>query len=109
MNSIAYVVLRCSSLETSRAWFEALGFQLTAETHPPGPMHYSMNLAGVVLELYPLRNKSTSGLRLGLYINDPERADERALRTGGERLAADHQSIVLRDPDGHTIELIAND
>lgn len=109
MAELSYLVLRCSNLGASRAWFEALGFQLSVERHGSGPEHYSLELGSVVLELYPSGSQSTSGARLGLKVSGPVAASNAALKLGGKLISSDAKSVVLRDPDGHTFELMADE
>ena len=97
------MVLRCSDLERSRAFYEALGFTLTSEQHGSGPRHYSTRVGQTVLELYPDASGSTRGLRLGLRLVDVPAAISAVVEMG----------VVLRpgspptidDPDGHRLEL----
>jgi hypothetical protein len=63
----------------------------------------------VVLELYPLSSKSTAGLRFGIRVPDLalvlealKSADSTAIIRRGDE---GPQTALLRDPDGHEIEL----
>lgn len=106
---IDYVVLRCAELARSRRFYEALGLRFEEEQHGRGPPHLSANLGGVVLELYPASTKSTAGLRFGLRVpslavvlDALARVGEGAvIRIGDEA----PRSALLRDPDGHEVEL----
>lgn len=106
VRSLAYVVLRCADLERSRQFYEALGLYLSAEQHGKGSKHYSSDLGGVVLELYPLAGRATSGLRLGLVVSDLDRVIE-SLRSWGAEVAttASPVTATVADPDGHQIAL----
>src|SRR6185436_14374387 len=73
MPALAYVVLRCSDLERSRRFYEALGLALRAEQHGAGATHYSMTLGDVVIELYPVQAEPSVGVRVGLRVADPQR------------------------------------
>jgi catechol 2,3-dioxygenase-like lactoylglutathione lyase family enzyme len=91
-----------------REFYEALGLALVAEQHAAGPRHYSATIGGTVLELYPRRDAETRGLRFGLSVSDfatavsaVERVGVRVVRTEAARTP----SAIVRDPDGHTIEL----
>ena len=107
MAELAYLVLRCTDIELSRAWYEGLGFQLVPEKHGSGPAHYSMELSGVVLEIYPLKSASTAGARVGIRVAAPVAASKKALEVGGELVSSSAEGVVIRDLDGHTFELMA--
>ena len=103
-----YVVLRCADLERSRQFYESIGLRLVAEQHGAGAKHYSCDVSGVILELYPFAGKSTSGLRLGLVVPDLQRVVE-ALRSNGTAVSTSEPdgaaAANVADPDGHQISL----
>jgi len=103
---LSYVVLRCADLERSREFYESLGLQLVPEQHGTGSKHYSCDVGGVTLELYPLTGKSTSGLRLGLVVPDLDRVTE-SLRSHGMTVTTNEStaSATVTDPDGHQLSL----
>ncbi len=105
---LAYVVLRCADLERSRRFYELLGLQLVPEQHGKGSRHYSCEMGGVTLELYPLAGASTAGLRLGLVVSDLEGVLE-SMRAIGASIAGTGpggmSSVTVVDPDGHQIAL----
>ena len=87
---VTLIVLRCADLERSVAFYAALGLTVTREQHGTGPVHFSCTLDhGVVLELYPRGGRDTSGLRLGLRVDD----------------GIAGKGTVVTDPDGHQLEL----
>jgi catechol 2,3-dioxygenase-like lactoylglutathione lyase family enzyme len=104
---LEYVVLRCADLERSRAFYQALGFELVAEQHGSGARHYSCAVGGIVLELYPLSGRPTSGLRLGLGVSSVEAVTEAMKQLGVSPVPVlpgeSSPSIVIQDPDGHEI------
>ena len=108
VRGLSYVVLRCADLERSRQFYETLGLQLIPEQHGKGLKHYSCDLRGVTLELYPLADRSTSGLRLGLVVSDLDRVMA-SLRSKAIAVALRSSegtaSATVMDPDGHQIEL----
>ena len=105
--ALAYVVLRCSDLERSRMFYEALGVALRAEQHGAGARHYSMTLGDVVIELYPIQGEPSAGVRVGLRVADPSAAVASVRAAGGEVVRVDADGALVRDPDGHTIHLAA--
>lgn len=107
---VSLVVLRCADLDATRDFYAALGLRLIPEQHAMGPRHYSSTCDGVVLEFYPLEGRPTSGLRLGLALSAALFSQERASQAGGT-LVRDSESpsggrrVILRDPDGHTLDI----
>ena len=51
--ALSLIVLRCSDVNASRRFYEALGLSFTTEKHGAGPEHYACRLGDLVLELYP--------------------------------------------------------
>jgi catechol 2,3-dioxygenase-like lactoylglutathione lyase family enzyme len=108
VHRVAYVVLRCADLERSRRFYEGLGLRLSPEQHGSGAKHYSCDVGGLILELYPLSDKPTSGLRLGLVVSDLDRILEslRALGAVVGAISSEGSSpVTVIDPDGHRIAL----
>jgi lactoylglutathione lyase len=107
---LSYVVLRCGDLARSLRFYEAMGLQLVPEKHGSGLKHYSCDVGGMILELYPFAGASTSGLRLGLIVPDLDRVAE-SLRSEGAavtlRESGGTAAVTVTDPDGHQIELCA--
>lgn len=108
------LVLRCADPQRSADFYGALGLHFVRERHEVGPTHFSAELGGFVLELYPTHADSsrgdTSGVRLGLRLATSCDSVLQALSIGGtlvspEQLCASDRDIVVRDPDGHTLAL----
>jgi len=106
---LTVLVLRCSDIERSRVFYERLGLRFVAEKHGSGREHYSTRIGSVVLELYPRTDADTRGLRIGFSIRDLATTLEVLQRNGSSpiRVALDASppSALIRDPDGHWIEL----
>ena len=99
------MVLRCADIERSRQFYEALGLRLSPEQHGTGAKHYSCDVGGTVLELYPLSGSGTPGLRFGLIVSALDRIVD-SLRSSGAAVAQDSPtSATVVDPDGHQIAL----
>lgn len=108
MARLNLLVLRCRDLDRSRQFYAALGFELTAEKHGGGPIHYSIALGSTVLELYPT-SAASSNVRLGLEVRDVGAAVEAIRALGGSverELVTGQDSAVVRDPDGNQVELV---
>lgn len=107
--ALTLLVLRCSDVEQSRAFYESLGLRFVAEKHGSGLAHYSTRLGSLVLELYPRTDADTRGLRIGFSIADLSRALEVIRRHGYSptrvALEASPPRALICDPDGHWIEL----
>jgi catechol 2,3-dioxygenase-like lactoylglutathione lyase family enzyme len=104
---LSLVVIRVADLAVSRRFYGQLGLAFRSEHHGGGPEHLSTDLGGAVLELYPTGSgPATQGLRLGLVVPDLTKV----AATCGASVVDDIQRdgrrvLVLRDPDGHKIEL----
>lgn len=107
--AVTLIVLRCSDIERSRAYYECLGLRFVREQHGSGPEHYSTRVGTLVLELYPRKDAETSGLRIGFSVPELTATLQRLERSGSivHRVAreATPPYALLRDPDGHWIEL----
>jgi catechol 2,3-dioxygenase-like lactoylglutathione lyase family enzyme len=53
MAKLALLVLRTAAMETTLAFYKALGLHFTEEKHGTGPLHYSSVVGDLVLEIYP--------------------------------------------------------
>jgi lactoylglutathione lyase len=106
MARLTSLVIRCSDLERSRAFYELLGLSFTPEQHETGPRHYSTQLERTLLELYP-RKGTVEPQRFGLAID--ELADRLAALLASGAVFVSHDAArghaLVRDPDGHTLEL----
>jgi catechol 2,3-dioxygenase-like lactoylglutathione lyase family enzyme len=105
------VVVRVSDLQRSRSFYETLGLSLKPERHRDGPLHYSSDIGGTVLELYP-SNARSGGLRLGFQLPEVRSVVDRLVASGS--LTKDPvwrprdqgaMACVVRDPDDNAVEL----
>lgn len=106
---LSFVTLRCKDVHTSRVFFETLGLESVVVHHKDGSQHYDCKAGGQTIELYPRRRGDTNELRLGFQVNDlgDVLLDLRSqgievLQTLGAPVV---RYAVVKDPDGHTIEL----
>ena len=111
ISAVTFVVLRCADIERARTFYEALGLTLQSERHGSGPRHYSTLIGQTVVELYPeTTEQSTLGIRLGMRVTDIAEILNAVKGIGGTVLRANLESlppsIVLRDFDGHKLELV---
>jgi catechol 2,3-dioxygenase-like lactoylglutathione lyase family enzyme len=90
-------------------FFEALGLATVVVEHKDGSHHYDCKAGDQTIELYPRRRGDSSELRLGFQVNNLSDVlhDLRAqrievLQTLGAPVV---RYAVVKDPDGHTIDL----
>ncbi|QPL46824.1 hypothetical protein IT895_03165 [Halomonas sp. A40-4] len=102
---INLLVLRCKELETSKQFYESLGFTFVKEKHGGGPLHYSSRDAGFVFELYPLaENEAVDNARVGFSVKHiPQVLSQVA--TESQHEFNGKQVYIVRDPDGRKVEL----
>lgn len=106
------IVLRAQDLDAARRFYEALGLAVELERHGAGPAHLAAVQGGVVVEVYPRRGPadSTAATRVGFRVSDLAATLERVTAAGGVLVQGPRPSpwgrrAVLRDPEGHTVEL----
>lgn len=100
--SFNLLVLHCMDLEKSRIFYEALlGLPLKREQHGTGPVHYSVQVDELLLELYPSSLVCTT--RLGFTVDNVFETVKHL--PSGHVLQHEFGSAVVVDPDGNKIEL----
>lgn len=107
--TINLIVLRAALPKTLAQFYEGLGCKFEREQHGNGPEHFSANLGGLVLEIYPRKDDDpgTSSLRLGFIVSD---LDAVLAATGARilrppALTSWGYQAVIEDLEGHKIEL----
>ncbi len=110
---LCLVVLRSENLSRSRYFYESLGLTFRVEQHGSGPPHLACDLGTAVFEIYPAASTQppTVGTRIGFQVGDIGAAISAVVNLGGEIVAHPKSSpwgqrAVLRDPDGHMVELL---
>lgn len=58
---LSLIVIRADDVEASLAFYHAFGVTFVEEQHGSGPIHYSCDFGGLVLELYPNKAGSPQG------------------------------------------------
>jgi hypothetical protein len=110
------VVIRVADLERAANLYRALGLPLVRERHGTGPEHYSADIQGTILELYPRQpgSEGTTQVRLGFAVDDLEKAVD-SIQAAGGRIVSPAQAspwgrrAVIEDIDGHRIECVELD
>lgn len=107
------LVLRSYDIHRAARFYQELGLLFTLERHGAGREHYSSSVNGFVFELYPLGQgrTPTTGVRLGFSVDSVDEFVPSLLALGAEIVTEPHNSewgrrAVVRDLDGHTLELI---
>jgi catechol 2,3-dioxygenase-like lactoylglutathione lyase family enzyme len=107
------VVLRSPDVERAVEFYRQMGLPFTRHSHGSGPIHFASEVNGMVFELYPLAPKSapTTGARIGFLVDNVDDVVAKLSKFGAEIAKAPEDSewgrrAVVRDFDGHTIELI---
>ncbi|WP_442483962.1 VOC family protein [Aeoliella sp. SH292] len=106
------VVLRSANLSRAQAFYEVLGLSFDTHRHGNGPEHLACERDGFVFELYPLADMPTSATRIGFAVDDVDRVVSELQAIGAELHQAPKDSpwgrrAVMRDFDGHLVELVA--
>lgn len=60
--TLSLIVIREADIEASLLFYRALGVALIQEQHGSGPVHYSCDFGGLLLELYPSKVGSSHEL-----------------------------------------------
>jgi catechol 2,3-dioxygenase-like lactoylglutathione lyase family enzyme len=112
--SLTLLVLKTSKIERLRAFYQALGLQFEEERHGSGPLHYAAKIGDTVFEIYPAAGAGVDAkdMRVGFRVASVVQAVESLRGIGvviiGEPTSSDWgKRIVVRDPDGRTVEIYA--
>lgn len=113
--TISLIVIRSATLEASLAFYRALDIEFTEEQHGKGPIHYSSNFGGLVLEIYPLKAGASpeavsSTTMLGFTVPSLERTLKDLSTLGIVPAKLPQQSewglwVNVLDPDGRTVQI----
>ena len=107
------LVIRSTDIERAVRFYESLGMVFGRERHGAGPEHYASAMGGFVFEIYPRRSEADSTLatRIGFHVDDVDGLVETVRREGLEVVRGpfdreDGRVAVLKDFDGHTVEIV---
>ena len=102
------LVLRCADIDRSQTFYSALGLVFEFERHGNSVGHYSSDLDGLILELYPVdATRAVSGpSRLEFEGAAFNHLDRDALPKILGRARVGTQGLQLIDPDGRTVVLV---
>ena len=110
------IVVKTSRLTDSLSFYRALGLSFVEEQHGTGPKHFSANLGGVVLELYPGTDgnapdrKSGGATMMGFKVASLDGVLAELSKLAIQVISPAKESAwgrraVVADPDGRAIEL----
>ena len=114
---LSLIVIRSADVEASLNFYKALHLTFVEEQHGSGPVHYSTDLAGIVMEIYPVQvplahepNKNGT-VMLGLQIESLTATLGKLKDLHIEPKTPPRDSewgrwVNVVDPDGRTIQLI---
>ena len=110
---INLVVIRSTDLSRAEAFYNVLGIFFEKEAHGSGPEHLCGGAYGALLEIYPLapNQRPTTSVRIGFSVDNVDADIERLTKLGIDVVKQPHDTkwgrrAVVRDPEGHTIELV---
>src|SRR5438046_970036 len=90
-----------------------VGLVFSRDRHGAWPEHYSAEVGGLVFELYAATVKSppTIGTRIGFCVDSVDEVVPLLVGLGAEIISIPAESewgrrAVIRDPDGHVVELL---
>lgn len=108
------VVIRSADIERAVDFYRALGLLFTKHSHGAGPEHYSSEVRELLLEIYPLAEGQppTTAARIGFLVSDVDNLVRLVIEAGATVVSAPQESpwgrrAVVRDLDGHSVELVS--
>lgn len=106
------LVIRSPDIHRAVTFYEAMGLSFERHRHGTGPEHYAAENDGFVFEIYPAKaDKSTVATRFGFRVADVDSIVEKLRQNEATIVSEPSDSewgrrAIVRDFDGHTIELI---
>lgn len=103
---INLIVLSVNNLEISKDFYSLFDFQFIKEQHDNSPLHYSCEVNGLVLELYPstTRFPVEQSVRLGFQLANFELIKEKLILHHID-FTEKNNLLIVQDPDGRKIFL----
>jgi lactoylglutathione lyase len=109
-------VIRTADITRALAFYRAVDLVFAEEQHGVGPTHFSCNLGGMLLEIYPGKPGSApertlaGATMLGFCVPSIERALSALARWSTPVLSGPMEDawgrrVLVEDPDGRTVEL----
>ena len=107
------LVIRSPDIDRAVTFYQQLGMLFDRHAHGNGPAHYASEIRGFVFEIYPQRNADdvTTNTRIGFKVDDIDGVTD-LLRELDATIVTEPtdtrwgRRAVVKDFDGHTIELL---
>ncbi len=113
--ALSLIVIRAADIDASLVFYRAIGVVFVQEKHGAGPIHYSCEFAGLVLELYPdktssMQEANTDKTMLGFNVASLEQTLAELKKIGVAPKAEPKESpwgiwVNVLDPSGRTVQL----
>ena len=107
------LVIRSDDIDRLVTFYEAVGLSFHKHSHGSGPEHYACERDGFVFEIYSRSEKQqpTVSVRLGFSVDDVDVVVETLVHSGAKVVSGPRDSewgrrAVVKDIDGHTVELV---
>lgn len=109
------LVIRSPDIHRAVKFYRQMGMVFELHSHGNGPEHYASSVEGFVFEIYPRRGegKDTASTRIGFRVDDIDSVVE-SLREIHTTIVTDPtdsewgRRAVVKDFDGHTVELVTS-
>lgn len=105
------LVVRSPDIHRAVTFYKAIGMTFDLHSHGNGPQHYACEVDNFVFEIYPEKNgKHTTATRFGFRVDSVDIALQQLASLQVDIVSAASDSewgrrAVVRDLDGHTVEL----
>lgn len=107
------LVIRSPDIHRLAKFYSLLGLEFSLHAHGNGPEHFAAEMDSFVFEIYPSVKDShlTSATRFGFRVDSLDQLVESLAEAGAVIVSSPKDSpwgrrAVLRDLDGHTVELV---
>ena len=107
------LVIRSPDIDRAVTFYSEMGMLFAKHAHGSGPEHYASDICGFVFEIYPQRdsNDMTINARIGFNVHDVDGIVGLLRKIDAEIVAEPKDTergrrAVVKDFDGHTIELL---
>ena len=107
------LVIRSPDIDRAVTFYQAIGILFERHSHGKGPEHYASETCGFVFEIYPQRDelKTTTNTRIGFNVDSVDGCLDLLAKLNVDVVSPAKDSewgrrAVVRDFDGHTVELV---
>ena len=105
--------IRSPNIQRAITFYETLGIRFERHSHGKGPEHYASETCGFVFEIYPQRDEASTTIntRIGFNVDSVDASLESLMKLDVDVVSPAKNSewgrrAVVRDLDGHTVELV---